>query len=165
MLSRRIIETIKPVLGLTLTADVTAGVASKPICMGTYQKVVFLLAIKPSSSTTGRVTVTVEACDDTVPTNQTALDFSVYKNELAGTADDFGARVDCVAATGFATPANVTALYAVEVRADKLVASGYSFVRLKCAQLVSDAMNGCIIALAGGGPEGDPDTMKTAIAS
>ena len=131
--------------------------------MANFQTVLFLLLTKTAGTNTGNVTVTVEACDNNTPSNTAQLDFSVYKNDSAGTADDFGSRVDCVAATGFDTTANKTAVYAIEVRADKLAASGYQFVRIKCTPKTVDTTLGAIIALAGSGPEGDPDTAVSVL--
>ena len=164
-MASKLVERIKAILGLTITADVTAGsgVVTPPISLANFQKALFLLTTKTGGTNTGTVKVTVEACDNTTPSNITAIDFVVNKNESAGTSDAMGAAVSCVAATGFNTVANKTALYEIEVRADKVAETGYGYVRLKLTPVVVDAVLGHILVIGADGPEGSPDSLPTAI--
>lgn len=63
-------------------------------------------------------TVTVEECDDFVPTNTTAIAFDVYKEETAG-GDTLGARV-ATAAAGFATATADGIFYVIEIDSAQL---------------------------------------------
>lgn len=63
-------------------------------------------------------TVTVEACDDFVPTNTTAIAFNVYKEETTA-GDTLGART-AVASTGMAMSQNNNIMYVIEIDAAEL---------------------------------------------
>ena len=68
--------------------------------------------------TGGATTVTVEECDDFVPTNQTAIAFSVYKEETAG-GDTLGALV-AATTSGFIASTNDGVFYRIEIDASQL---------------------------------------------
>jgi hypothetical protein len=72
-------------------------------------------------------TVTVEECDDFVPTNSTAIAFNVYKEETDA-GDTLGARV-ATAAAGFAASTNDNVFYVIEVDASELT-DGYPNMRV-----------------------------------
>jgi hypothetical protein len=64
--------------------------------------------------------VTVEACDDFVPTTTTAIAFKAYKEETAA-GDTLDGGTD-VAAAGFATSLNNGVFYVIEIDAAELPA-------------------------------------------
>lgn len=68
--------------------------------------------------TGGASTVTIEACDDFVPTTPTAVPFAVYKCETAS-GDVLGDRFECTA-TGFVTSLNDGIWYRIEIDAADL---------------------------------------------
>ena len=75
--------------------------------------------IKIGLGVTGAATtVTVEECDDFVPTATTAIAYAVYKEETAG-GDTLGARVAATSA-GFATSANDGIFYVISIDASQL---------------------------------------------
>jgi len=66
-------------------------------------------------------TVTVEECDDFVPTTTAAIAFDVYKEETAA-GDTLGAKVAATSA-GFAMSTNDNIFYVIEIDAAQLSAS------------------------------------------
>lgn len=66
------------------------------------------------------VTVTVEACDDFVPTTVETIAYAAYKEETAA-GDTLGART-AIAAAGFAMSANDDIFYVFEIKAAELPA-------------------------------------------
>ena len=66
------------------------------------------------------LTITVEACDDFVPTAVEAIAFAVYKEETA-LGDTLGART-AVASTGLAISTNDNIFYCIEIDAAELSA-------------------------------------------
>lgn len=84
--------------------------------------------------TTGTSTLTVQACDDTTPSNRTAI---VFKYRVCTSADTWGALTDATT-SGFATTAGSN--HMIEVWADSRViaATGYRYVQLKAVEVVDD---------------------------
>lgn len=133
------------VKGLDPVADAFAGatVYSDVVDMQDYGECVFV--IHTGVGATGTSTLTVEACDDIVPTTTSAIPFR-YKAILSG--DTHGA-LTAAAAAGVATTAGNSKIYVVEVQASDLLASGYRYVRLKAAEVVdSPVLGGILIILA-----------------
>lgn len=92
---------------------------------------------------TGTFTPVVEACDDTTPSNVTAI---AYRYRVT-TAGSVGA-ITSVAATGFTTTAGSNQIVEIEVTAAEVGATGYSYVRVKCTEVVdSPILGGCVIEL------------------
>ena len=89
---------------------------------------------------TGTSTVTIEACDDTTPTNVSALAFR-YRIR---TATDVWGALTAATTTGFTTTAGSSQWYQIHVDADSLAASGYKYLRLKAVEVVASArLGGC----------------------
>jgi len=99
---------------------------------------------------TGTQTLTVEACDDVVPTTQTAIAFW-YREILTG--DTEGAIVRAAAA-GFTVTAGSSKIVLIEADAKDVAAvSGRAFVRVKqTAEPVNSPCLGGLLAILGGGP-------------
>jgi hypothetical protein len=89
---------------------------------------------------TGTSTFTVEACDDIVPTNVSAVPFTYqqYTGDLPGTLTQ-------AASTGFTCAAGNNRLITIEVDQEALSASGYQFVRLKSVEVTASAVLGGIL--------------------
>jgi hypothetical protein len=98
---------------------------------------------------TGTATLTVQACDDTTPSNRTAIAFRYRKNIDTASSDVFGAMTTATTA-GFNTTAAVAGqMYLIEVDADLLAPSGYSYCQLKMVEVVNDpVLGGVLIILA-----------------
>jgi hypothetical protein len=67
--------------------------------------------------------ITLEECDDGVPTNSTAIVFSYYAEDTA-LGDVLGARTAAAAATGIDVSANDNIFYVIEIDAAQLT-EGY----------------------------------------
>lgn len=130
------------VKGLDAVADAfSATVASDVVSMKASEKCLFL--IHKAVGATGTSTVTVEACDDVVPTTTTAIPF--FRRAI--TTDDTEGAVTATAATGFVTTAGSSHLYLVEVDHKALAASGYGYVRCKMVESVDSPVLGGIIII------------------
>jgi hypothetical protein len=91
--------------------------------------------------TTGTSTITVLACDDTSPSNTSAVTF-FYR--ISTTPDVWG---DWTAATtaGFVTTAGSNQMYQVWVDAAVLAEVGYGYVKLVATESVNDPVIGAIL--------------------
>lgn len=127
-------------------ADVFAGtVVTDVINLKNWEHVSFL--VQCGAGALGTSTITVEACDDTTPTNTEAIPFIYQECVLS---DTFG-EVKQAEASGFTTAAATNKMYKIEVDAQALAKSGYSYVRLKSVEVVDDPVAGCVIAILTGG--------------
>lgn len=129
-MSGLLMERLQFITGLDPVADALAGtVASDVIDMSAFSRIVFL--VHQGVGATGTSTLTVEACDDIVPTTQSAIAFHAR-------IDHVGAEgaLSAVAATGLLTTAGSAKIVTVEVREDALAASGYRYIRLKAVESV-----------------------------
>lgn len=139
-----LLETLHLVKGLDAVADAFAGtVASDVVNMAGYEDILFV--IHKGVGATGTSTVTVEACDDVTPTTTSAVPFT-YR---AITTGDTEGALTQVAATGFTTTAGSSQLYAVQINAAALAASGYSYARLKMVEVVDSPVLGGILIVQG----------------
>lgn len=129
-------------MGLAPVADFAAAdpVYSDVVSMKNHNRVRFLVVW--GVGTTGTIKFTVEACDDVVPTNVSAIDFWYRNTAAAGTP---GAVTFTAAATGFTNTAGSNQIVEIEVHAALLNASGYGFVRLKMDEVVNDPILGGIL--------------------
>jgi hypothetical protein len=132
------------VKGLDAVADAFSGtVYSDVVSLRGHDEVDFIL--HKGVGATGTSTLTVEACDDIVPTTVSAVAFHYQK---ATGADDVPSEPVAATSTGFATTAGSSQLYRIKVDARKLLAAGYGFARLKCVEVVdSPVLGGILIEL------------------
>lgn len=91
--------------------------------------------------TTGTSTVTVQACDNTTPSNRTAV---AFKYRVCTTADTWGALTDATTA-GFTTTAGSNGMYEIWVDTRVLAATGYQYVQTKFVEVVDDPVLGAVI--------------------
>lgn len=140
-----LISNLHFVKGLDPVADAFAGatVYSDVVDMQEYDECLFV--IHTGVGATGTSTLTVEACDDIVPTTTAAIAFR-YKAILSG--DTHGA-LTAAAAAGVATTAGNSKIYVIEVQAQDLVSTGYRYVRLKAAEVVDSPVLGGILIILG----------------
>lgn len=132
------------VTGLDPVADAFSGtVVSDIVNLSQYGSVAFVVFYGVGA--TGTSTITVEACDDVVPTNVSAIPFH-YRRYTS--ADTEGA-ITAAAAAGVATTAGSSQRYVVEVSAQALAASGYKYVRLKMVEVVDSPVLGGILIILG----------------
>lgn len=91
-------------------------------------------------------TVTLFESDDAAGTTETAIAFSVYKEETAA-GDTLGSRT-AVTASGFATSANDNLTYVIEVDAAQLTA-GYPYLVLKMSDPEAATLVSAVAVLSG----------------
>jgi len=134
-------------------ADAFAGtVYSDVYSLRGYGNILFVIYVGVGA--TGTSTITVEACDDVTPSNQTAIVF--WYREI--TATDVEGAITKAAATGFTTTAGSSKIVLVEARAQDVAAasvnSAYNnhFVRMAAVESVDSAVLGGYHAVLGGQP-------------
>lgn len=123
--------------------DINGGKNSDVWDMGKHSHVSIIIQMGVTGAAS---TVTVEACDDFVPTTTTAIAFAAYKEETAD-GDTLGAKV-AVAAAGFASSLNNGILYVLEIDAAELP-SGKEKLRVVLSD-PSAATFGSIVAILSG---------------
>jgi hypothetical protein len=129
-------------IGIAPVADAFAGtVYTDIISMAAHNRIRFIVFW--GVGTTGTSTLTVEACDDVAGSNVSAVAFRYRRLSAAAAAPG---TITAAASTGFTTTAGSAQIYEVEVCAADLLASGYSFVRLKCVEVAASARLGGILA-------------------
>lgn len=138
-----LMEVAKFVKGLAPAADRwNTNPSTDIVNMALYEKVMFL--VHQEGGTTGKATLTVEACSDVSATGAEAIAFRYsVGGSGSGAGGDSTGNVTTAAAAGFDTTPNVDKLYLVEVRASELPA-GKQFVRLKCTESANDPVNGSV---------------------
>ncbi len=138
-MSGLLIERLQFVKGLDPIADAHNGApGSDVIDMSAFSRIVFISYRGVASGGTAAPTYTVEACDDIVPTTQSAIAFSYRKS--------YGAVTNATT-SGFQATAGSSAIDVLEVREDALTASGYRYIRLKIAETVNDPVVACILVM------------------
>ena len=141
------LEELKFAKGLDPVADAFSGatVYSDVYSMRDHGRIIFV--IYACVGATGTSTLTVEACDDVVPTTVSAIAFW-SRQILTGDTDAAWVRR---AAAGFVTTAGSSKIILCEADAKDLP-SQYGFIRLKAAESVDSPVLGSIMAILGGGP-------------
>lgn len=105
------------VVNILAPVDINGGKNSDVFSMKDHAHVDILIQNGVNAAAS---TVTVEECDDFVPTAPVAIAFHVYKEETAA-GDTLGART-AVAATGFAMGTNNGIMYVIGIDAAELSA-------------------------------------------
>jgi len=133
-------------MGLAPVADFAGAdpVYSDVVNMKDHGKVRFIVVW--GVGTTGTIKFTVNACDDVVPTNETAVPFTYRVTAAAGTP---GAPTRTTASDGFTNTAGSNQILEVEVDAADVGATDKSYVRLKMDEVTNDPiLGGILIQLA-----------------
>ncbi len=137
-----LMEKLQFIKGIDPVANAFAGtVYSDVVDMSDFERVVFALVI--GVGTTGTSTLTDQACDDTTPSNRTAVPFR-YRQILA--LDTEGA-LTAAAATGFTTTAGSSKIVLVEVTEADLADTNYRYVQLKAVEVAASAVLGGVLIL------------------
>jgi hypothetical protein len=127
-------------VGINAVADAFAGtVTSDIVSMKHHNRVKFIAHW--GVGTTGTVTFTVEACDDVSASNTSAIAY-YYRVTTAAAAPG---AVTAATSSGFTTTAGSNQVIEIEVPAENLAASGYSYVRLKGVEVANDPLLGGIL--------------------
>ena len=102
--------------------------------------------IQKGAGANGTATITVNSCDDVVPTTEVDL---AYRYRINTSGDTWGAWTE-VAATGFTTTACANQMYEVSVRADELDGTN-QYVTMTATEGVDSPCDGGITAILTGG--------------
>lgn len=140
------LEKLRFTQGLPPVADYgAAGVSSDVIDMSGHNKAIFV--IQKGAGATGTGVLTIEACDDTTPSNTTAVPYR-YRETTA--ADVLGTLTEAAAA-GYTVTAGANILVVVEVDAVEVRKAGatFEFVRLTMTESTdSPVLAGILVILA-----------------
>ena len=107
--------------------SIVAAVTSDVFSLKNYSHVSIVVTAGATNADAGNITI--EECDDFVPTNDTAIPFRYYAEETAA-GDTLGAKQSAEAATGIDVSANDNITYVIEIDATELSA-GYPNLILK----------------------------------
>jgi hypothetical protein len=122
------------VQGQAPVADAYDGDPATDIVQAAGEGVLFF--VQEGVGTTGTMTLTIEACDDTTPSNTTAVPF-IYRTNT--TSDTWSAWTAATAA-GFTTTAGSNHLYQAYVDTAELAEEGYGYVRGQMTESVNAAV-------------------------
>ena len=143
-MSARFSEQNHIVNGLSPVADALAGTTNSDIVnMENYGKCTFI--VHGGIGTTGTSTFTVQASDDTSASNTTAIKFA-YRQIVSG--DTHGALTNATT-SGYTNTAGSDAIEIIDVSAEDLSSTGYSYVRLHAVESANDpVLAGILIVLS-----------------
>lgn len=132
------IERLQFVTGLDPAADSFAGgTTSDVIDMAPFNRLVFAIHRGDATGGTAAPTYTVLACDDTTPSNTTAIAFN-YRTD--------GGAITAATTTGFQGTAGDSVIDLIEIDEQALAATGYGYVQLAIAETVNDPqVNGVLV--------------------
>ena len=137
-------QNLLPVFALAPDADRYNGdPASDVISMVDHANLNFL--VMEGAGGTGTATLTVEACDDFVPTTQTAIPF---KYRTAQTGDTFTAWAEATAA-GITTVAGANKMIEIEVD-NRDLPDGSPNARLQITEVVDSPVDAGVVAYLSG---------------
>ena len=138
----------KFVKGLDPVADAFASSAvTDIISMKNHKTLTFMIHKGVSTSETDDGVVTVEACDDTTPSNTSAIEFR-YQEIVSG---DTPSEIKKATTSGFAMTPGSSQLYAIYVDASSLASLNYEYVRLKVTEDTDDPVVASITAMLSDG--------------
>jgi len=136
---------MKPV-ALTSNDDIYNGSPTSDVYnMKHYDEITFIIAECVGGD--GAATVTVLACDDTTPSNTSAVAFD-YAIITSATTTGMFSGFTAATTSGITTGANGTQLMAVRVHSSALPA-GYPYIQLKLTETESTAVIGFVAAILG----------------
>lgn len=137
-----ILEGLHFVQGIAPVADAFSGTVTTDVVNVKGEGVLF--QIIKGVGATGTSTVTVLACDDTTPSNTTAVPF-IYRSNTSG--DTWSAWSKATTA-GFTTTAGSTQMYQIYCPSAELAEEGYGYAQLQAVESVdSPVLGGVLIAV------------------
>lgn len=130
------------VKGLDPVADAFAGTVYSDVIEVAGEGIGFL--IYKGVGTTGTSTITVNACDDTTPTTESAVVF--WYKRISTTDSGWTAATTA----GFTTTAGSSDMYLIAVPKDVCASTGYKYARLKAVESVDSPVLGGVAAFVFG---------------
>ena len=135
-------EEYQLITGLDPVADALAGtVSSDVVDAAEFDEIIFVCHV--GVGVTGTSTLTVEACDDIVPTTTTAVAFFSRSYTAANTEGAITARTT----SGYLTVAGSTRREICMVKGQTLASTGYRYVRLTAVEGTDSPVLGGILIL------------------
>lgn len=139
-------ETLKIVKGLAPAADrFNTGPSTDIFNLALAERLTFL--VYHAGGTTGKATLTVDACSDVSATGAEAVAYR-YRRMTTGASDVVGA-ISNATASGIDTVAGEDTIIEIEVLADELPA-GKPFARLTLTEAANDPVNAAVIGILSG---------------
>jgi hypothetical protein len=139
------VEKLHFVKGVDPVADAFSGTVNSGIVnLRNYATVQFV--VYKGVGTTGTSTITVVPVSDMSATASGSAVPFYYK---AITTGDTQATLLEATAAGFTTTAGSSQVYVIEIPVEELLASGYSYVRLRATEVVDSPVLGCILTILG----------------
>ena len=157
MATRKDSETMKFAISIPPIANAFAGIQGGDVFdMRNFNAINFV--VFTGVGATGTQTLTVEACDDTTPTNTVAVPF--YSRSYANS--DIPGPLVSRAANGYTTVAGNNRLEVISVDVEALLASGYRYIRLKSVEGTASAvLGGVFVVLTGARSSGAIEAAVT----
>ena len=144
--------------------DITGGKTTQAVKMAYHGHASFVLQLGASAAAPGAVTVqagSATAAVGSAVAGATAIPFKVYKQEVAGAANDvLGVKV-AATTSGFTPSANDGIFYVIEVDADDLPA-GLPYVQLSLANTANSVIASAVAILSGSRYAGSQSDTVTA---
>lgn len=135
-----LMERFQLIKGIDPVANAFAStVYSDVVDMSDFSRLLFVRY--DGVGTTGTSTVTVNACDNTTPSNRTPIPFR-YRQILTG---DTEGTLTAAAVTGFTTTAGSSKIVAVEVDEPAVASTGYRYVECKFVEVAASAVLGGVL--------------------
>lgn len=132
-------------VGIAAVADFAAGdTTSDVVNMEGHNRVRFITHWGVGA--TGIVKLTVLACDDTTPSNTTAVPFTYRITAAGGTP---GTPTVTTAAAGVSNTAGSNQIIECEVSAEDLASTGYSYVQLNVDETTDSPLLGGVLIQMG----------------
>jgi len=125
--------------GLAPNADFAAGTVYTDV-FNIVGDAGYALVWYGTNASSGASTLTVEACDDTTPTNSTAVAF-YYR--VATTFDTFGDWTEATTA-GITVGGSADSAWEIYVPSSELAQEGYGYMRIKMVESVNQAADGVV---------------------
>ena len=136
----QLLEKIHWIGGVVPAADAFAGTVTSDVFEVQGEGAVFI--IYGGTNAGGDSTVTVLACDDTTPSNTTAVPFYYKSSTTFDTWGDWSAA----SSTGITTPTSSNYMKMIYVPASELASEGYGYVQLQLVEDTAAAVDACVLA-------------------
>jgi len=135
------LENLHFIGGIAPDSDFASGTVTTDIfeCLG--EGAMFLVWYGANASS-GASTLTVEACDDTTPSNTTAV---AFQYRVSTTFDTWGAWTQATSA-GITVGGSADSAWQIYVPASELATEGYGYVRAQMVETTAQAADGVVAA-------------------
>jgi len=135
MANKHFMSNFFAVTGIDPVADCFDGTKSTDVINASNAHAVHFV-VHQGVGATGTRTYTVEACDDTTPSNTTAVPFT-YQQVLASGTTDVPAALVRATAAGYTSTAGSGQVHVISVDCDQLGNSERKFVRLTAVEVTN----------------------------